>query len=567
MAVASDLRILFVEDQPDDIELARRQLAREGLQFEWRAVGSEDDLRRGLEQFHPHVVLCDYSIPGFSGRDALRIVKEVSPLTPFIFLSGTIGEETAVDCLREGATDYVLKGNPRRLGVAVRRALDDVEERHRYEERIRHLANFDALTGLPNRVLIGDRTAQALIHAERTQGQVALMILNIDGFRLVNDGIGHAAGDAMLKEIAQRLERCVRTGDTVARTGGDEFTALLADLRAEDVHVFVTRVLEAVKEPLAIDGQSLCMTASAGVALYPNDGRDSETLVRAATTAMHRAKAQERGAFLFSSPQAMREALERITMETGITQAQQRHELRLAFQVQHDLETGRACGVEALMRWNDGERAVPPGVFIRIAEEIGAIRTMGQWALREACLLARPWILAADPPIVLGVNVSPLQLQEAGFVEMVGKTLAETQFPAGALELEITESALMGVAKDALDVITGLKRLGVRVAIDDFGTGFSSLSYLSRLAIDRLKIDASFVRRMVNDWRDAAIARSIVSLGHGLGLRVIAEGVETREQLIMLRRMGCDEVQGYLHAPPLAPEEVPALLKRSFGMV
>ena len=559
--IPEGLRILFIEDQPDDVELERRQLERDGLVFEWRAVSSDIAMRREIDEFRPHVVLCDYSIPGFSGRQALGIAHEIAPSIPFIFVSGTIGEETAVACLRDGATDYVLKDNPQRLGAAVRRALSEVEERKAYEARIQYLANYDALTDLPNRTLIADRVGQALIHARRTGRHLALLTVNIDHFRLVNEGFGHAAGDAVLKEMAARVHASVREGDTVARTGVDEFTALVSDLeRPEDVHPFARKILDALKFPHTAGNQEIRITASAGAAVFPHDGEDAETLLRNASAAMHRAKALERGAFQFASQDTMREAVEQIMIETELSLALQHGELRLEYQLQYDLRDDRACGAEALMRWPRADgTSVPPATFIPVAEETGLIHAAGLWALEEACTTALPWVRANDK-FVLSVNVSIIQLKDAGFVEAVARILEATQFPVKCLELEVTESALMSTAASGPEAIARLKALGLKIAMDDFGTGYSSLSYLSRLPIDRLKIDASFVSRITTDPRDAGIAQSIVSLGHGLGLKVIAEGVETREQLAALRQMGCDQAQGFLLARPVGPQRIPALL-------
>jgi diguanylate cyclase (GGDEF)-like protein len=557
------MRILFVDDNRDDIELERRELGRDGLAFEWRTAASEKELRRQLAEFQPHIVLCDYSMPGFSGRAALGIVKEQSPLTPLIFVSGTIGEETAVECLREGAIDYVLKHNPRRLAPAVRRALADVEERRDYEERIRHLANFDALTELPNRALLRDRMEQALVHAERTERIVAVLAINLDGFRRVIQGFGHEAGDMVLREIAARLQAGVRAGDTVSRSGNDEFIVLISDLaRPEDVNPFIWRLLEAVRTPLQLGQRPVSLTATAGVALFPADGRAAEVLLRGAVSAMHRAKAQRRGGFMFAaSDDVMRESLHRLMMETGLHHAVQRGELRLQYQPQFNLADATPCGVEALVRWGNAGDPVPPGVFIPIAEETGLIRQMGRWILRKAFSQALPWIHGDGSSLILGVNVSALQLHDEGFLFNLRTALHEAGFPPTCLEIELTETAIMKGDEDVLPVLEGLRAMGVRIAIDDFGTGYSSLSYLSRLPIERLKIDASFVRRMAEDPRDAKIAQSIVSLGHALDLKVIAEGVETTQQLEMLRKMECDQVQGYLLGAPMAPEEIPAKLR------
>jgi diguanylate cyclase (GGDEF)-like protein len=562
-ALPPDLRILFVDDSDLDIELARDQLTRDGLAYEWRAAHDEAGLRTHLGEFKPHVILCDYSIPGFSGRGALQIVRTQSPATPFIFLSGTIGEERAVECLREGAIDYVLKDHPHRLGPAVRRALAEVEEHNAYEARIRHLANFDALTDLPNRALLHERLEQAIIHASRTARAIAVIVLNVDGFRRVNEAFGSAAADTLLRTVATRLTPLLREGDTLARSSGDEFIALMSDLaQPGGATPLLLQLLDAVKEPLTIGMRAVSVTASAGVAFFPTDGHTAEALLQSATSAMHRAKVEQRGAFLFSgSPDAMRQSLQRVMIESALSQALKRKEIRLVYQLQYDVATGRPCGMEALMRWGVGDRALPPATFIPVAEDSGQIRELGLWVLREACTQAIAWIGSGQSPLVLGVNVSPVQLNEKAFIANLRSILRATGFPPERLEVELTESALMRTTHDVLAAIEGLRELGVEIAIDDFGTGYSSLAYLSRLPIGRLKIDAGFVHRMAQDARDAKIAQSIVTLGHGLGLKVIAEGVETAEQLEMLRHMECDQAQGFFLCRPVAPERIGELIR------
>jgi diguanylate cyclase (GGDEF)-like protein len=562
-SIPADLRILFVDDNDADVGLEWRQLQDEGLVFDWRAVRDEAGLESELAHFKPHVVLCDYSLPGFSGHEALKIVRERSSRTPFIFISGTIGEERAVECLREGAIDYVLKDNPRRLGSAVRRAIAEARQREVYEERIRHLANFDPLTALPNRTLLRDRLEQALVHAAHTTTRVAVVVLDLDGFHRLNEGFGSAWSDEVLRQVAARLAKGAKPGHTIARTGGDEFIALLPDLsEADQAMRFVYRLLGAVKEPVNLGSGVLTMTASAGVAFFPNDGRTAEALLQAATAAMHQAKREHRGGYRFAgSPEAMRASLRRVMIESALRQALPREEMTLAYQLQYDLPTGKPCGVEALMRWRSGETHHAPSVFIPVAEETGQIRELGLWALHAACAQALPWTRSTGMPLVLGVNVAASQIHDRTFVPNLRSILHASGFPPDRLELEMTETALMS-GDDVQGSIDALRDFGVGIAIDDFGTGYSSLAYLSRLPIARLKIDAGFVHRMTRDPRDAKLAQSIVSLGHGLGIKVIAEGVENEEQLEMLRRMECDQVQGFHLSLPETAKQTGSRLAR-----
>jgi len=685
--MAETVRVLFVEDQPDDVELIRRRLQRDLLAVEGRTVTTESGLREALAECLPDVVLCDYTIPGFSGRQALNIVRAQAPFVPFIFVSGTIGEETAVECLREGATDYLLKGNLSRLAAAVRRAIAeaaerahvreveqarahlaeileatsdlvtmadlerkvtfineagcrllgvtreqalhrpvddfyaswarelvrheaipsalrhgtwqgetavmartgeeiplsqvlvahtgpdgkarffstiarDIRERKAYEARLRHLANFDALTGLPNRSLFGDRTAQSLVHARRTRSCLAVVAIGLDGFKRINEAFGHPAGDQVLREAAARLLAGVREGDTAARVGADEFAVLLSDLaRPEDVYPVVRTLLDALALPQPAGGEELRVTASAGAAIFPADGEDFETLANNAGAAMRQAKSVERGNFQYYAAAITDGTLARLKIETGLRAALRDGDLVLHYQPQYELQSGRMAGAEALMRWLGADgKPIGPAQFIPVAEETGLIRSLGEWALAEACHTALEWTRAPGPPLTLAVNVSPLQLHGEGIAAVVERVLRTSGFPAGQLELEITESALMSDQAGALEALARLKALGVKIAIDDFGTGYSSLSYLSRLPIDRLKVDQSFVRRMIIDPRDAAIVRAVILLGHGLGLTVLAEGVETAEQLRILQEMGCDQAQGFFLSAAVAGDRLQMLL-------
>jgi diguanylate cyclase (GGDEF)-like protein/PAS domain S-box-containing protein len=670
------VRILFVEDSEVDVELAVLELERDGFEVTWERVDMEEDLRRHLTANGPQVVVSDYSMPVFDGLTALRVVRELRPELPFIFMSGTIGEERAIESIRSGATDYVLKGNIRRLATAVRRALmesaeraqaraaeqararlaaileatsdfvaicdaegrliysnqaagrlhlpeddagertmyllhpewarqviedkalpaaaqhglwqgecamlaadgaeipvsqviiahrgadggieyfstiaRDISERKAYEERIRYLANFDALTSLPNRTLLADRTAQATAFGRRSDRSIALLVVDIDRFKLINDAYGPAVGDALLRMTGERLRGAVREGDTVARLGADGFAVLATELAHPDDVVNVVRKLQgAMRTTFAIEGKELHVTVSVGAGLFPRDGADFETLLRNAEAAMHRAKAEGQDGFQFYAADMTREAAERLEMESALRTALVRKELELHYQPQVRLSDRAIIGIEALMRWKHPVRGwISPAQFIPVAEHSDLILGLGDWALATACRQVQSWGGKARD-LRLAVNVSARQFLSSGFADAVARVLSSTGMDPSQLELEITEGVLVDDRKEAVAILERLNALGVQIAVDDFGTGYSSLSYLSRLPIDCLKIDRSFVMRSSEDRHDAAIAQAIISLGSSLGLRVLAEGVETEEQYRFLVEHGCGEGQGYMFAKPL----------------
>src|SRR5216684_334519 len=457
-----------------------------------------------------------------------------------------------------GATDYVLKSSMRRLGTAVKRALSETEERNAYETRIRYLANYDALSDLPNRSLLADRTAQAIAHARRTGRTCGLIVLNIDRFKLANEGFGQAAGDALLKLLAERLRATVREGDTPARLGADSFAVLAADLiRPDETMILVRKIQEAASLPFALDGRELHVSLSLGASTFPRDGEDFEGLLRNADAAMQRVKSAGGNGFQYYAAAMTRDATERVELENALRVAAERGELSLHYQPQVEIASGRV----ALMRWHHPERgSISPAQFIPIAEESDLIQSLGEWALSTACRQFSEWDANGYPAPRVAVNVSARQFRSPGFVDMVARSLRERRINPSRLELELTESVLIDNREEAVAVLGQLKTLGVQIAVDDFGTGYSSLSYLSGLPVDCLKIDRSFVVQTTDGGRGAAIAQAIISLGHSLRLRVLAEGVETPEQLEFLRRHGCNEYQGYLFSRPCAVEAVTGLL-------
>jgi diguanylate cyclase (GGDEF)-like protein/PAS domain S-box-containing protein len=438
----------------------------------------------------------------------------------------------------------------------------DVSERKEREERVRHLAHHDFLTDLPNRVLLNDRIAQGISHAERNRSQVAVLFLDLDRFKNVNDSLGHSVGDKLLQEVARRLRGCMRASDTVSRQGGDEFVILMPDVAdPADIARGAQKVLDAVSSPYAIDGHELLTTPSIGISVYPSDGDDVEALLKNADAAMYHAKESGRNNYQFFTQDMNTRALERLSLERSLRRAVERDELRLHYQAQYEVRSGRIVGVEALIRWQHPDFGlIPPGRFIGFAEESGLIIEVGKWVLHEACRQARAWQTQGLPPLRMAVNISAAQFRDPDFPGTVLTALRMTGLEARYLEIELTESIIMQDVERATGLLEQLKQLGLELAIDDFGTGYSSLSYLKRFPIDLLKIDQSFVRDITTDKDDAAITSAIIGLTHNLGLRTIAEGVETAEQLEFLEGRGCDEVQGFLFSRPLALEECTDLL-------
>ncbi|HEY6924750.1 MAG TPA: GGDEF domain-containing response regulator [Steroidobacteraceae bacterium] len=563
------VRVLFVEDSQADVDLARWVLERDGLHFEWTRVATEPALRCALSEFRPHVVLCDYALPGFSGSDALKIVRKVCPLTPCLFVSGAIGDEVAISSLDEGLTDYLLKSNLRRLGPAVRRALAEARERvhsQKIEAELHRLSNYDTITGLPNLGLLNACAVRSMLRASNNQQMMAVVTVNLNAFRLVEEGFGRAIGDDMLRSVGDAMSAAVTEPAAVARSGADEFVIILSGLSdVLDVTAPVRRILDAVAAPRAVGGQDLRITATAGIAVYPEHGNDFDVLLRKSSAAMREAKVHSPGGMRFYSGDVAERAQHRLRLETRLRRALQNRELTLHYQPQFDMGSGIACGVEALLRWMPpGEEAIPPSVFVPVAEQTGMIASLGAWALEEACRAVVHWHHPGQPPPTLCVNVSTQQISNE-FTGHLKRVIDSTDFPADCLELEITESLLIQGAQQALQCIEAWKRLGVRVAVDDFGTGYSGLSYLSQLPIDRLKLDKSLIQSITTELKDATIVRTMISLGRELGLTVLAEGVETEAQFAMLSRLGCQQVQGYLTARPAPALEARALLQKTWG--
>ena len=684
------LRALIIEDSEDDALLLQRQLRSGGYELIARQVDTAEAMKAALEEETWDIIFADYTMPRFDGLAALHLLRANNADIPFIFVSGTIGEDTAVMAMRAGAQDYIMKGRNKRLLPAVERELHEAElrrerrqaeqararliatlevstdfvgmanaegqmfylnragrgmlgidydedvtnmklidlspawssgflndalsiahrdgvwsgecqlvtrtgseipvsqlilahhddagavefysaiardmgERKRFEEELRHQATHDSLTGLPNRVLLQDRLETALMTAQRQQIGVAVLFLDLDNFKRINDTLGHSAGDALLRQVGERLRNRLRTTDTVGRRGGDEFMVVFNHpCDVKEVMAVVNKVRGVFGQPFNCEGEELFVTCTMGVALSPEDGRDAETLVKNADIAMYRAKEKGKDQYQFYIAEMNAESRAMLTLETELRRALDRGEFVLHYQPQLDVRSRRTVGFEALIRWQHPRQGLlMPDQFVPLLEESGLIVSVGEWVLRSACAQWRAWRAQGWRGLRVAINVSARQFGSSDIVELVRQVLEEEQVPPACVELEVTETVVMQDVTRAAEILNDLRRIGVRPAIDDFGTGYASLSYLKRFAIDILKIDQSFVYDVDSDYDDAAIIEAITSLGHNLGMEVVAEGVETQAQFEFLRSQGCDTVQGYLVGRPMPIVEIENFLQRS----
>jgi len=448
-------------------------------------------------------------------------------------------------------------------GILVTAAIRDITTRKKAEALMIHSSEHDFLTGLPNRMLLNDRVNQAILLALRHRRRVAVLFLDLDGFKHINDSLGHPTGDKLLQSVGKRLVDCVRGSDTVSRQGGDEFVVLLSEEEdSEDASIAARRMLRVVAEAHFIDPHDLHVTCSVGISLYPDDGLNAETLIKNADTAMYQAKENGRQTYQYFKPAMNVRAVERQSIEEGLRRALERQEFVVHYQPKINLKTGRITGAEALLRWTHPIRgAVSPAQFIPVAEDCGLILPIGTWVLRQACQQARAWVDAGLPLGTMAVNISAMQLRSENFLDGVFAILQDTRLDPRLLELELTESVLMKHAESTASILTALRDRGVQVAVDDFGTGYSSLSYLRKFPIDALKIDQSFVGQITTVPDETIIVKAVIGLGRSLKLRVIAEGVETQEQLAFLQAHQCDEAQGYYFSRPVLPQQFAKLLK------
>jgi len=524
--------------------------------------GLETILRLWELDPHVQVVICsahsDYDwtevVARLDHSDKLLVIKK--PFEPIEVL------QCANALTRKWDNERTLRRQVEHLERVVEARTQGLEAANK---QLRHLASHDALTGLPNRVLLDDRLSQAVAHAEQDGHSFGVAMFDLDRFKVVNDSLGHRAGDALIKEVAHRLAGVARGTDTVGRLGGDEFLFIMDRLaKREDAEHIARRAVKALELPIRLDGVDLHTSASIGIAMFPADGKSAEGLIANADAAMYCAKQRGRNNIQCYAEGMNSATQERVKLESDLHQALSLKQLELHYQPKVDTKTGLIHGVEALARWRHPQRGlVPPGEFIPLAESCGLIDGIGEWVVRESCRQARAWQLEGLPPLRVAVNLSAFQFRHGNLLQMIREALQAAQLEPRFLEVEITESALMSDPEESVTILEQLSRMGVVVSVDDFGTGYSSMSYLRRFPIDKLKIDRGFIAELISRADDASIVRAIVSLAHSLRLKVVAEGVETSEQLNVLRSIGCDQYQGFCFSPAVPAAQFAALLRES----
>jgi diguanylate cyclase (GGDEF)-like protein len=544
------LRLLQIEDTKDDAALVEHALTRAGYDVFARCVDGAESLRRALDESEWDLVIADYTMPGFSGTKALAIVREQHPDLPFIFVSGTIGEDTAVAAMRTGAHDYIMKDNLKRLAPAVQRELREAairRERHLANQRVAYLAYHDSLTDLPNRALFLDRLQQAILRSHRDEKGLAVLLIDLDGFKEVNDALGHHAGDMVLQEVAARLRSALRASDTVARLGGDEFAVLLPATDVNRAELAARKVLHDLQHPFVAESRPLLISASIGIAGVPWHAATSDELLQKADSAMYQAKNDKTG-YVVYNPLRDHRVSSRVSLASSMRQAIDARQFVLDYQPIVHIPTNEVLAIEALVRWNHPEFGrLLPDDFIRVAEHTGLVNPLTSFVLDRALT---EWPLSARPDnCSVAINVSPRSLHHAAFPGRIREMLEGHDISPASLTLEITENLVMSDPDGSLRCLDELHEMGVRLVIDDFGKGYSSLSYLRRLPVDEIKIDRSFIIGLA-DGEDETLVRCMIDLAHNLGLSVVAEGVENESVLEQLGQLNCDAAQGYFLMRP-----------------
>ena len=556
------LRLLQVEDTEDDAALVHLALARAGYDIFARRVDTAEALRNELHGSDWDLVIADYTMPGFSGTKALAIVREQHSDLPFIFVSGTIGEDTAVAAMRTGAHDYIMKSNLARLAPAVERELREAavrRERHMANQRVAYLAYHDSLTDLPNRALFLDRLQQAILRSHRDEKGLAVLLIDLDGFKEINDALGHHAGDVVLQEVAARLRGALRASDTVARLGGDEFAVLLPATDLNRAELAARKVLHDLQHPFVADGRPLLVSASIGIAAVPWHAATSDEVLQRSDSAMYLAKRDKTG-YIVYSPNRDDRLTSRASLASTMRLAIDARQFALDYQPIVHLRTNAVIAVESLVRWNHPDYGrLLPDEFIRVAEHTGLVNPLTSFVLESAM---HEWPRSMRPDAcVIAVNISPRSLHHSTFPAWIRDLLAAHGVPASTLALEITENIVMSDPDGSIRCLDELHDMGVRLVIDDFGKGYSSLSYLRRLPVDEIKIDRSFIIGLANG-EDDTLVRCMIDLAHNLGMTVIGEGVETEDVLERLIELNCDAAQGYFLAKPAPARQIAEWIRR-----
>lgn len=564
--------ILVVDDEIISRSTIEILLTAEGYELIFAENGKEALVKAA--ELIPDLMLLDVMMPEMNGFEVCQQLR-ANPRTtklPVVMITALDDRESRLRGLEVGADDFMSKPFDR---AELRARIRTITRLNRYrrlvetEEKLVYLANYDTLTNLPNRNLLIERLQQSLGHARRNHQRVAVLVLDLDSFRIINDSFGHDCADNLLREIARRLIPIVSEIEaTVARVSGDEFVIVFdSDNLVKEVSEVAQRLLNHISKPIMLNKHEIIVTASVGISVYPSDGEEAAILLKNANTAVSRAKAAGKNTYQFFTTEMNQVALKRLILENQLRRVLERKELCLFYQPQIALNTGQIVGVEALLRWQHPESGLlSPNQFVAVAEEMDLIIPIGEWVLRTACLQNQAWQVAGLPPIRISINVSSRQFKPAHWLQTIKNVLQESQLAPNYLELELTESVLMAENNDnnnnIVAVLTELRTMGVQIAIDDFGTGYSSLSYLKRLPVNTLKIDRSFVQDINFNRDDAAIITAIIALAHSLHLAVVAEGVENQEQLLFLQSRQCEIVQGYLFSPPLSQTEMTKLLQQ-----
>lgn len=573
--------VLIVDDESEIREVLHEFLSEF---YQCVAVNSAEAALKLIATQKFDLVISDIGMEQMSGLEMVPQILEVAPETIILMLSGQRTIESAIAAMHAGAFDYITKPfDLRHVDAAVSRAIEHrklLEAKRHYEESLKelvkqrtvefeHLATHDMLTDLPNRALFEDRVAQAVAVAQRTGQMCGTLFLALDGFKEIVDTLGHTAGDHLLKDVASRLKQCMHESDTVARFDGYEFALLLTQITETKDLVEISRsITEVLRPPFGLVGQEVYVTASIGISLFPHDGRDLRTLLKNADAALYRAEMQGGNNYQFYAAEMNAGALKRLALESSLRQAVDHEEFVVHYQSQVDLQSKRIVGKEALVRWQHPELGLLlPADFIDLAEKTGLILDIGHKVMRSACIQTRRWQLDSFPDLHLAVNVSARQLKQKDFLSRLVDILDESGIDPESLELEITETSIMENPESAARLLAEIRSMGVKIAIDDFGTGYSSLSYLKRLPIDTVKLDRSFVYDVTIHPDHAALVMAIITLAHNLRLRVIAEGVETEEQLNFLRLLRCDQGQGYFFDKPTSADLTHPLAVRCFDQI